>query len=172
MFGVFIDTIIVCSCTAFIVLLSGAYVPGAELKGVQLTQAALNATLGNWGGHFLAVALFLFCFSSIIGNYAYAEGNVEFIKNNKGVMLGFRLLVLFMVGFGAIGSSPLVWDMADLAMGVMALINLFAIVMLSKYVFVLLKDYQQQLKAGQDKPVFDVKKYPEIQAKIHKDVWK
>ncbi len=172
MFGVFIDTIIVCSCTAFIVLLSGAYVPGAELKGVQLTQAALSATLGSWGGHFLAVALFLFCFSSIIGNYAYAEGNVEFIKNNKGVMLGFRLLVLFMVGFGAIGSSPLVWDMADLAMGVMALINLFAIVMLSKYVFVLLKDYQQQLKAGKDKPVFDVKKYPEIQAKIHKDVWK
>ena len=87
-------------------------------------------------------------------------------------MLGFRLLVLFMVAFGAIGSSPLVWDMADLAMGVMALINLFAIVMLSKYVFVLLKDYQQQLKAGKDKPVFDVKKYPEIQAKIHKDVWK
>lgn len=172
MFGVFIDTIVVCSCTAFIVLLSGAYVPGAELKGVQLTQAALSATLGSWGGHFLAIALFLFCFSSIIGNYAYAEGNVEFIKNNKLVMLGFRLLVLFMVAFGAIGSSPLVWDMADLSMGIMALINLFAIVMLSKYVFTLLKDYQDQLKAGNKQPEFDVKRYPEIQARIHPESWK
>jgi AGCS family alanine or glycine:cation symporter len=115
--------------------------------------------------------MFLFCFSTIIGNYAYAEGNVEFIKNNKTVIFVFRLTVLGMVVFGCLGSSMLVWDMADLAMGVMALINLFAIVMLSKYVFVLLKDYQQQLKAGVKQPVFDVKKYPEIEAKIHKDVW-
>ena len=172
MFGVFIDTMVVCTCTALIVLLSGAFVPGAELKGVQLTQAAMSATLGSWGGTLLAVIMFLFCFSTIIGNYAYAEGNVEFIKNNKTVILLFRIAVLGMVVFGALGSSMLVWDMADLAMGVMAMINLFAIVMLSKYVFVLLKDYQQQLKAGKDKPVFDVKQYPEIQAKIHKDVWK
>lgn len=171
MFGVFIDTIIVCSCTAFIILLSGAFVPGAELKGVQLTQKALSLTLGDWGGHFLAIALFLFCFTSIIGNYAYAEGNVEFIKNNKTVMLLFRLLVLAMVLFGALGSVPLVWDMADLSMGLMAIINLVAIVLLSKYVFVLLKDYQQQLKAGVKQPVFDIKQYPEIEAKIHKDVW-
>ena len=171
MFGVFIDTMIVCTCTALIVLLSGAFVPGAELKGVQLTQAAMSATLGSWGGTLLAVIMFLFCFSTIIGNYAYAEGNVEFIKNNKVVIFLFRLTVLGMVVFGCLGSSMLVWDMADLAMGVMALINLFAIVMLSKYVFVLLKDYQQQLKAGVKQPVFDVKKYPEIEAKIHKDVW-
>lgn len=172
MLGVFIDTIVVCSCTAFIILLSGAWVPGGELQGVQLTQKALSMTLGDWGGHFLAIALFLFCFSSIIGNYAYAEGNVEFIKNNKSVMFVFRLLVLAMVMFGAIGSLPLVWDMADLSMGIMAIINLIAIVLLSRYVFVLLKDYQQQRNQGIAEPVFDIKQYPELQSKVHQDVWK
>lgn len=171
MFGVFIDTVVVCSCTAFIVLLSGAYVPGGELKGVQLTQAALSLSLGSWGGHFLAVAMFLFAYSSIIGNYAYAEGNVEFIKNNKAVMLGFRLIVLGMVLFGSIGSMPLVWDMADLSMGLMAIINLAAILLLSRYVFVVQKDYEAQLAAGIREPVFDVRRYPEIAARIEPGIW-
>ena len=171
MLGVFIDTILVCSATAFIILLSGAFVPGGELTGVQLTQAALATQVGEWGKHFLAVALFLFCFTSIIGNYAYAEGNVEFIKKRPLVILVFRLMVLGMVFFGSVGSLPLIWDMADLSMGLMAIINLSAILLLSRYVIVLLKDYQVQLKAGVEEPVFDVKKYPEIEAKIHKDIW-
>jgi len=169
MFGVFVDTVVICSCTAAIILLSGVHESG--LNGVQLTQKAIESQVGSWGGQFLAVAMFLFAFTSIIGNYAYAEGNVEFIKNRPGVILAFRLLVLGMVFFGAVGSLPLVWDMADLSMGLMALINLLAIVLLSKYVFVVQKDYEQQLKAGIKEPVFDVKRYPEIAAKIHQDVW-
>ncbi|MCW3481542.1 sodium:alanine symporter family protein [Neisseriaceae bacterium JH1-16] len=169
MFGVFVDTVVICSCTAAIILLSGVHESG--LNGVQLTQKAIESQVGSWGGQFLAVAMFLFAFTSIIGNYAYAEGNVEFIKNRPGVILAFRLLVLGMVFFGAVGSLPLVWDMADLSMGLMALINLVAIVLLSKYVFVVQKDYEQQLKAGIKEPVLDVKQYPELAAKIHQDVW-
>ncbi|CUA86772.1 amino acid carrier protein [Gulbenkiania indica] len=169
MFGVFIDTLVICSCTAALILLSGVHESG--LNGVQLTQKALEAHIGSWGGDFLAVAVFLFAYSSIIGNYAYAEGNVEFIRNSKGVLLVFRLMVLGMVFFGSVGSLPLVWDMADLSMGLMALINLAAILLLSRYVFVLRRDYEQQLKAGVKEPVFDIGRYPDLAQKVGRDAW-
>ena len=119
MLGVFVDTFVVCSCTAIIILVSGLY-ENAGFEGVTLTQMALESQIGAWGDDFLALILFLFAYSSIIGNYAYAEGNVQFINNNSRVMLIFRLFVLVMVYFGSIASVPLIWNMADLFMGVMA----------------------------------------------------
>ena len=169
MLGVFVDTMIVCSCTAFILLLSNVHAT-TELTGVQLTQAAIISHVGAWGADFLAIILFMFAFSSIIGNYAYAESNVQFIKNSRGVMVLFRMAVLGMVYFGSINSVPLVWDMADVSMGFMALINLVAIVLLSPYVFMLLKDYQTKLKMGKD-PVFKLSEHPGLKRKIKSDIW-
>ncbi|TFV04518.1 sodium:alanine symporter family protein, partial [Bacillus stratosphericus] len=140
MLGVFIDTLIVCSCTTFILLLSDVHTAGSTLTGVQLTQAALVYHVGAWGADFLAVVLFLFAFSTIIGNYAYAESNIQYLNNHWLLMAVFRMAVLGMVYFGAVNSVPLVWDMADLTMGTMALINLIAILALSPLVFLLLKD--------------------------------
>lgn len=169
MLGVFVDTLIVCSCTAFILLLSNVHT-NSELTGVQLTQEAITSHVGTWGTHFLAVVLFMFAFSSIIGNYAYAESNVQFIKSNRTVLTGFRMAVLVMVYFGSVNSVPLVWDMADMSMGFMALINLIAIILLSPYVFMLLKDYQSKLKMGKE-PVFKLSEHPGLKRKINSDIW-
>ncbi|MDO5685799.1 MAG: alanine/glycine:cation symporter family protein [Neisseria sp.] len=169
MLGVFVDTIIVCSCTAFILLMSNVH-GGSDLTGAQLTQAAIVSHVGAWGADFLAVVLFMFAFSTIIGNYAYAESNVQFINSYPLVLTVFRMAVLGMVYFGAVNSVPLVWDMADMSMGFMALINLVAIILLSPYVFMLLKDYQRQLKTGAE-PTFKLSEHPELQQKIRTDIW-
>lgn len=171
MLGVFVDTIIVCSATAFIILLSDVYVAGGEAKGITLTQSAFNYHIGSAGPAFLAIAIFLFAFTSIIGNYAYAESNINFIKRNPTVVLVFRLMVLGMVMFGATGSLPLVWDMADVSMGFMALINLVAILLLSKFAFAAWKDYASQLKAGKD-PVFKSESIDGLKGKLMDDSWK
>lgn len=167
MLGVFVDTMVVCSCTAFIILLAPIH-QGAD--GVQLTQAALESHVGSWGQTFLAVILFLFCFSTIIGNYAYAESNVQFLKNNRTVVLIFRFLVLGGVLFGALSKSDLVWDMGDLSMGIMALINLVAILALYKLVLLLVKDYSVKLKLGKE-PEFKLSEHPVLKRKIKSDIW-
>ena len=171
MLGVFVDTIIVCSATAFIILLSDVYVAGGEAKGIALTQSAFNYHIGSAGPAFLAIAIFLFAFTSIIGNYAYAESNINFIKRSPTVVLVFRLMVLGMVMFGATGSLPLVWDMADVSMGFMALINLVAILLLSKFAFAAWKDYASQLKAGKE-PVFKSESIEGLKGKLMDDNWK
>ena len=170
MLGVFVDTFVVCSCTAIIILASGLY-ENAGFEGVTLTQMALESQIGAWGDDFLALILFLFAYSSIIGNYAYAEGNVQFINNNPRVMLIFRVLVLFMVYFGSIASVPLIWSLADLFMGVMASINLIAILLLMPFMMMLLKDYTQQLKAGVKQPEFKIDQYPKFKDKVKSDIW-
>jgi AGCS family alanine or glycine:cation symporter len=171
MLGVFVDTIIVCSATALMILLSPAYTAGGEAKGIALTQAAVNHHIGSGGPEFLAIAIFLFAFTSIIGNYAYAESNINFIKRSPTLVLIFRLMVLGMVMFGATGSLPLVWDMADVSMGFMALINLVAIVLLSKFVFAAWKDYASQLKAGKE-PMFQSESIEGLKGKLMDDSWK
>lgn len=171
MFGVFVDTLIVCSCTAFVILLATMPQNVADLSGVQLTQAALEAHVGSWGQYFLAIILFMFAFSTIIGNYAYAESNMQFLKNNTVVLTLFRIIVLGFVYFGVVTKVAVVWDMGDLTMGVMAFINLIAIVLLSKYVFILVKDYTKQVKAGVAEPEFKLDDYPELKAKIKSDIW-
>lgn len=171
MLGVFVDTIVVCSCTAIIILLSDNY-GGESLKSISLTQRALQYHVGDFGLHFLAFILLLFAFSSVIGNYAYAESNVRFIKNRPLVVLIFRLFVLFFVYFGAVNSGNIVWNFADTVMAIMALINLFSIVLLSPIVWLLLKDYQSQLKAGKE-PVFNIENYPQlIKRGVKDDIWK
>lgn len=150
--GVFVDTILICSATAFMILLSGAYKTG-ELTGIQLTQAAVSSHVGSWASLFVAVAIFLFAFSSVIGNYYYGETNIEFIKNSQTALLVYRLAVIGMVVFGATANLSVVWNLADLFMGLMALINLAAIFMLTKIAIAALRDYQAQRKQGQD-PVF------------------
>ena len=108
------------------------------------------ATETTWreNNHFLAFILLLFAYSSIIGNYAYAESNIRFIKNKPWFVWTFRLSVLFFVYFGSVKSGNVVWNFADTVMAVMAIINLVAIVLLSPIVWKLMKDYQRQLKAG------------------------
>ena len=170
MLGVFIDTLIVCSCTAFILLLSDVHTTNSTLTGVQLTQAALVHHVGAWGADFLAIVLFLFAFSTIIGNYAYAESNIQYLNNHWLVMAIFRMAVLGMVYFGAIANVPVVWDMADMSMGFMALINLIAILALSPLVFLLLKDYTTKLKMGKE-PVFKLSEHPTLKRKIKSDIW-
>ncbi|WP_441370178.1 alanine/glycine:cation symporter family protein [Acinetobacter lwoffii] len=170
MLGVFVDTFVVCSCTAIIILVSGLY-ENAGFEGVTLTQMALESQIGAWGDDFLALILFLFAYSSIIGNYAYAEGNVQFINNNSRVMLIFRLFVLVMVYFGSIASVPLIWNMADLFMGVMASINLIAILLLMPFLLMLLRDYTGQLKRGVKEPKFKLDNHPKFKDKVKSDIW-
>lgn len=150
--GVFVDTLVICSSTAFIILLSGLYT-SKESNGIILTQNALEGSMGSWAGIFLAFIVLLFAFSSIVGNYYYAQSNIEFIKNSKLALNGFRVLVVGMVAFGSIADLSFVWNLADLFMALMAVINLIAITLLGKIAYAALADYKKQRATGQD-PVF------------------
>ena len=164
--GVFTDTLMVCSCTAFIILISGLYqVP--ELNGIALTQSALQNEIGSVGPMFIAVAIFLFAFSSIIGNYYYGEANIRFITQNNKVMTAYRIASAgLMVMFGALASFELVWNIVDLFMAFLTACNLIAIVLLGRYAFRLLDDYRQQKRQGIKEPVFHRSKLPEIEDEL------
>ncbi|WFA07167.1 alanine/glycine:cation symporter family protein [Bacillus sp. HSf4] len=156
--GVFFDTIVICSATAFMILLFNL-TPGKELDGIQITQAAMQHHIGSWAPAFVAVAIFLFAFSSIVGNYYYGETNIEFIKKSKTALAVYRAAVVAMVIFGSVSGFQLVWDMADLFMGLMAIINLIAILLLSGIAAKVLKDYTAQCKEGKN-PVFKASSIP------------
>ncbi|EJO5347826.1 alanine:cation symporter family protein [Clostridium botulinum] len=151
--AVFTDTILICSATSLIVLLSGSYLK-TDLTGIQLTQTALSSQVGSWGNVFIAICIFLFAFSSVVGNYYYGETNIEFLKGNKTILFIYRICVISMVIFGSVAKIQIVWDTADLFMGFMAITNLIAIAMLSKIAFAALKDYDKQKKQGIKDPVF------------------
>ena len=163
--GVFSDTLLICSCTAFIILCSGIDSEGAA-DGVQLTQNALTHQVGSIGGTYVAVALLFFAYSSILGNYYYGEANLLFITRKKWVMTVYRLSVGAMVLFGSLASLRLVWDLADLFMGLMSICNLIAILLLGKYAFRLLDDYCRQKRSGVKTPVFHKEQMKDIQADI------
>ncbi|WHY33776.1 alanine/glycine:cation symporter family protein [Cytobacillus firmus] len=152
--GVFVDTLVICSCTAFIILLSGVYTSG-ESNGIVLTQSALNAEIGPWAAIFIAILILMFAFSSIVGNYYYGESNISFIKSGKGWINLYRLAVIGMVAFGSLAPLDTVWSLADVFMGIMAVINLVAIALLGKIAFSALNDYRKQKQAGKN-PVFSV----------------
>ncbi|MDR0562722.1 MAG: alanine:cation symporter family protein [Spirochaetaceae bacterium] len=159
--GVFFDTILICSATAFIVL---TYVAEGHTEitesGIQLTQTALQAHIP--GAHvFVAICIFLFAWSSVIGNYSYGEINLAFISTKKIYLYIFRLMVLAFVLFGSLASMNTVWALADLTMGLMAVINMIAIAALSGTAVKALNDYQRQKKAGKD-PIFTKNIIPEI----------
>ena len=157
--AVFTDTLLICTCTALIILFSG--VLGNGESGIALTQSALEAEVGGIGGTFVAVAIFFFAFTSIVSNYYYGETNLQFISGKKWVIPAYRLTVGGMVMAGAITSLEAAWAMADICMGLMTLCNLLAIFLLGKYAMRLLKDYQAQRKAGKN-PVYHSSTIPEI----------
>lgn len=164
--GVFTDTLLVCSCTAFIILISGLY-RTPELNGIALTQSALQSEVGAVGPIFIAIAIFLFAFSSIIGNYYYGEANIRFITSNTKVMTTYRILSGgVMVMFGALASFELVWNIVDFFMAFLTACNLIAIVLLSRYAFRLLDDYRQQKRQGIKDPTFHRSQIPELAEEI------
>jgi len=168
--GVFIDTILICTATGVMILLSGV-VPSAELTGTPLTQEAMVMHIGEAGRYFIAIAIFFFAFTSIIGNYAYAENAMVFLKlDNRGTISALRIAVLLMVVWGAVQTVAVVFNAADAAMGLMATVNLIAIVLLSGTVAKLTKDYFDQKKATGN-PRFDPKMYPELEGKIERKIW-
>lgn len=176
MLGVSIDTLVICTATASIIILSGVINPSVEQEGIQLTQLALSQYVGDWGGIFVAIAIFFFSFTSIIANYSYGESNLEFIsgdKSAKAAIMVFRFLVLGMVFIGAIASLPAIWNFADLSMGLMALINLVAIVVLSPVALRILKDYERQVKEGKtpDQIKFDPDKFIKLKDEANRDAW-
>ncbi len=159
MMGVFVDTILICTATAAIILLSGTLESGKT--GVELTQIAVEATLGSWGPTFIAVALMFFAWTSILGNYYYGESNLMYIFPNcgKGGLAIYRVMVLGMLMFGATSSVPFVWELADFFNGIMALLNLIGILLLSGIVVKMMDDYESQIKSGIDDPVIDRKAF-------------
>ena len=163
--GVFTDTLIICTCTAFIILFSGVPLTG-DINGVQLTQNALSSEVGNFGSIFVAIAILFFAYSSIIGNYYYGEANVRYITKNKTIMTVFRIASGGMVLFGALASLDLAWTLADICMGLMTICNLIAITLLGKYAFRLLDDYQRQKRKGIKNPVFTKDKMKDIEKDI------
>ena len=167
MAGVFIDTLLICTASAAIILLAGSQ----EGEGIMLVQNALTHQVGDWGKYFLTLIILFFAFTSIVANYFYAENCLVFIEHNHpaGLLL-FRLIVLGMVMFGAMASLPFVWNLADLSMGLMAITNLIAILLLFPLVLKLARDYNAQLKAGK-LPTFDAAQYPEVQDKLEPGVW-
>ncbi len=169
-FGVYVDTWLVCSATAFSVLLTGEYSVGGELTGVSLVQMSLASVYGTYAPHILAIIVFLFAFSSIVGNYFYGEVNIAFFEGDESGFLPssvashamnlFRVGVVVMVLVGAFAELGLVWDSADLFMGFLCLTNLYAVARLGKYAFIALDDYVAQKNRGVEEPVFDEKILP------------
>ncbi|GEQ20846.1 sodium:alanine symporter [Clostridium butyricum] len=159
--GVFTDTIVICSCTAFIILLSDIDLSGG-LTGIQLTQNALSSQIGSFGSIFIAICVLLFAFSSIVGNYYYGEANIEFLTKKKIYLTLYRICVAIMVLFGATVSMDIVWNLADVFMALMAITNLIAIALLGKIAFKALDDYRAQKKSGIKDPVFKASSIPEL----------
>lgn len=153
--SVYIDTLLICTCSAMMVLIFYVQNPEAAqaLNGMPLVQMAVNNSVGEMGIHFITFAIFAFAFSSLIGNYFYAESNIRFIVNNKWVLLVFRVLCLAAIMYGCLNSFDLAWNLADIFMGFMAIINLVAILLLGKWALRALDDYTAQRRAGKD-PVF------------------
>lgn len=165
--GVFFDTIIICSATAFVILLTDVYQTTVDIEGVALTQASLSQLVGDWAVPFIAIAIFFFAFSSIIGNYYYGETNIAFIKEGTIWLQLYRVAVMGMIVFGSLASIQLVWDMADLFQAFTTVINLVAVILIGRISFAVINDYVKQRKQGKD-PVFKSKNIPGLK---NADTW-
>ncbi|WP_148243676.1 alanine/glycine:cation symporter family protein [Enterobacter asburiae] len=171
MIGVFTDTIIICSASAMILLLAGPVPHSPGTAGIQLLQQALVNLTGGWGAGFVSLILVLFAFSSIVVNYLYAENNLIFLKLDSRAAIGtLRLAVILMIIAGSFLSMPLVWQLADIIMALMAITNLTAILLLSPVVTLIARDYLRQRKLGVP-PVFDPARYPDIKAQLAPGTW-
>lgn len=163
-FSVFIDTIIICSCTAFMILLSGVYQPGTEMAGVALTQTALASEVGEWGRAFVSVALMLFAFTSIIYNYYLGETSLNYFSDNNQTLFNiFRALVLALVLWGSQQDLGTAFGFADVTMGLLAVVNLVALVLLLKVGLRVMRDYDDQVAAGAAMPVFELSRFKDLE---------
>ena len=171
MIGVFIDTIIICSASAMIVLLAGPVAHINSPEGIQIVQQALVNLAGSWGAGFVSLIVILFSFSSIVANYIYAETNLIFLRfDSRKALWILRVGIAGMVMVGSMLSLPLVWQLADVIMALMAITNLTAILLLSPVVALIASDYLRQRKLGL-KPVFDAARYPDIKSQIAPGTW-
>lgn len=162
-FSVFLDTFVICTCTALLILLSGFYTPGFEGDGIALTQNSLAAVVGDWGKLFISVALALFVFTSILYNYYLGENSLRFLLGeNRKALIGYRALVLALILWGAVEDLGTVFAFADITMTLLAFVNLIALAMLFKVGLRILQDYDAQRKAGIDTPVFDSSQFPDL----------
>ncbi len=161
--SVFIDTLILCSATAVIILLSDAYQPGeAGVNGVALTQAALGGHVGSWGEGFVSVALLLFAFSSIMYNYYLGENSLNyFSEENQKLFTVFRILVLVLVMWGSLQDLGTVFGFIDLTMGLLGVVNLAAVGLLIPIAFRLLKDFDTQ-RTRVDVPQLDPAQWSDL----------
>ncbi|MEJ5073026.1 sodium:alanine symporter family protein [Enterobacter ludwigii] len=171
MIGVLVDTLVICTATAMIVLLAGKTAPQSSLDGIQLVQNAVASFAGSWGAGFVAGIVLLFSFSSIVANYIYAENNLIYLKMNSPLNVWLlRGVTLLMVMLGTLLSLPVVWQLADIIMALMAITNLTAIILLSPVVKIIASDYLRQRKMGV-KPVFDPARYPDIEQQLAPGSW-
>jgi AGCS family alanine or glycine:cation symporter len=162
-FSVFLDTFVICTCTALLILLSGFYTPGFEGDGIALTQNSLAAVVGDWGKLFISVALALFVFTSILYNYYLGENSLRFlIGESRKALISYRALVLALILWGAVEDLGTVFAFADITMTLLAFVNLIALAMLFNIGLRLLNDYDAQRKAGIDTPVFDSSQFPDL----------
>lgn len=157
--GVFVDTLMVCTSSAMIVLLSPDWAASGK-TGIELAQHALTGELGAWTNTFMSVIILFFAFSSIIGNYFYGEVNMDFISRRSAALWTFRVLVVAMVAFGSVAALTLVWNLADLFMALMAVLNLVAIALLGRIACICLSDYFRQKAMGVASPEFDPRILP------------
>lgn len=154
--SVFIDTILICSATAMMLFTSGVEGVSGVMDGIPFVQAAVKANVGEIGIHFITFSIFAFAFSSVIGNYFYAESNILFIKNSKFLLFCFRITCVAAVFLGAQADFSLVWNLADVSMGCMAIVNIIAIFLLRETAMAALDNYEELKRQGK-KPVFDEK---------------
>ena len=154
--SVFIDTLIICTTTVFIVLCTGKYTVGGELNGIPLVQESVKSMFGEIGVGIITVSVALFAFTSLIGNYFYAEANIKFISESKAFMTIFRLLAVVMVFIGANSNLQLAWNLADIIMGGMAIVNIIAMFCLGGIAIRALNNYVKQREEGIN-PVFKAK---------------
>lgn len=163
-FSVFIDTIIICSCTAFVILLGDVHVPGAEgVDGVALTQQSMVDHFGSWAQYYLTGAILLFSFSSIIYNYYLGENALSFLTRNPMAIQILRVLIVIIVFIGATApGATAVFAFSDPLMGILAMVNLLALMMLFPIALRVINDYRAQLKQGIKLPVFDPRKFPDL----------
>jgi AGCS family alanine or glycine:cation symporter len=170
MLGVFLDTIVVCTCTAIVIMLAGG-ASGEEMEGIRLTQNAMTTHLGAFGGHFVAAAITLFAFTSIVGNYAYAESNLHFFKcDNRAGKVIFTAVFLSMMFYGTTVELKQVWATADMAFGLMTVINVMAIMLLTPTVLRVTSDYLEKQKNSSFAEKFDSKQSV-VQGSTEDNIW-
>lgn len=163
-FSVFIDTMVICSCTAFVILLGNVYQPGAAgVNGVALTQQSMVSHVGSWAQYYLTAAILLFSFSSIMYNYYLGENALTFMTESPIAINVLRVAIIGIVFLGAVApGATAVFSFSDPMMGILAVVNLLALMMLFPIASRVIRDFRAQLKEGIKRPVFDPKKFPDL----------